>query len=371
MNTFPTLYRKNSNGKIQQWNIEVKANKIIVEYGVVGGKQQLTVDVITEGKNIGKTNQTDPEQQAQAEALSKWTKKKNEGFVESIDDAKGNVSSLVCYEPMLAHKYGVFINDAFYPEHNRKIKFPCAVQPKFDGIRCCTHEDFTLWSRKNKPFNSVPHIQRALKEVDLPYADGELYRHDLKHDFEKIVSIVKQSKKPAPNHEIVEYHIYDVAIPDMTFYERNRYLVEKLGDHEGPLKLVQTIIVESHEELVKIFRNFEKQDYEGAIVRNLDGKYEHKRSYHLQKLKSFFDKEFPIVGIKEGSGKFKGCAIFICKLENGETVDVVLEGGLERLKYYFKHPDEAIGKEMTIRFQGYTKDGSLRFPVGVALRDYE
>lgn len=368
---FPILYQKKTTGKIQQWKIEVEDNKITTTYGQMDGKQRVIVEVINHGKNVGRLNETSPEEQAESEAKSKWQKKIDSGFVERIDDAENNIDNLVCYSPMLAHPYGVLINDVLVPDQAHKIKFPCGLQAKYDGIRCCTHTDFTLWSRKNKQFISVPHIQQAIEEVNLPLADGELYKHELKNDFEKIVSIVKQAKTPDPEHELVEYHIYDVAIPNMTYIERHKLICDKLKNHKGPLKIVETTICNSHDDIIAACRKYEKLGYEGAIIRNLDAPYEHKRSYNLQKLKSFIDKEFPVVGIKEGKGKFKGCAIFVCKLENGNTVDVVLEGGLDKLKYYFKNQKECIGKECTIRFQGYTKEGSLRFPKGISLRDYE
>ena len=58
---------------------------------------------------------------------------------------------------------------------------------------------------------------------------------------------------------------------------------------------------------------------------------------------------------------------------------IVLEGagsaGIRgNLAYYadlLKNKKKLIGKKVTVRYQGLTPDGKLRFPVMVAVRDYE
>lgn len=65
---FPTLYKKSSTGKIQQWNIAVLGSTIITTHGQFQGKLQTTEDTIKEGKNLGKANATTKEEQALAEA---------------------------------------------------------------------------------------------------------------------------------------------------------------------------------------------------------------------------------------------------------------------------------------------------------------
>lgn len=71
--TFPTLYAKAKTGKIKQWVVSVVDSTITVTHGQVGGKQQTQTTVITEGKNIGKSNETTPSEQAYLEAKAKWT----------------------------------------------------------------------------------------------------------------------------------------------------------------------------------------------------------------------------------------------------------------------------------------------------------
>ena len=195
----PTLYKKSFTGKIQQWDIFVKdvgtAGPVIViytRYGQVGGKIQETQDLISEGKNLGKKNETTVLEQAEFDAKSKWEGKLKDGYAQSLEDAQsGKVDSIIegGSEPMLAQSYD---------KHGHKIEFPCFVQPKLDGIRCLAiiqDGQVSLWSRSRKRITSCPHIEIELLTIfnsgDI-ILDGELYNHDLKHDFEKIISAVRK-----------------------------------------------------------------------------------------------------------------------------------------------------------------------------------
>lgn len=370
MTTHPTLYKKTSVGKIQAWTISVDGNTITTVFGQVDGKLQTTQDVVKEGKNAGKANATTPEQQAEAEALAKWTKQKKKGYVETIDDAQDGKRDAVItggIDPMLAHKY---------TERKHKIKYPAYSQPKLDGIRCIavlSDGVCTLWTRTRKPITGVPHIQREIERLfagDIVF-DGELYCHALKQDFEKIVHYVRQ-EEPAEGHEVVEYHVYDLAC-EGPFSERYDNLASLLGTcNAGPLKALRTDKVESEEQLMERFGEYLGDGYEGAMVRNADGVYAGKRSVDLQKVKEFQDDEFPIVGVTEGRGKLSGHAIFVCEAKNGNRFEAKLRGDTAALKAYWENSALWEGKKLTVRFQGYTNTNEVpRFPVGVAVRDYE
>jgi len=76
------------------------------------------------------------------------------------------------------------------------------------------------------------------------------------------------------------------------------------------------------------------------------------------------------VDVKEGTGREKGTAIWICK--TGEQhFSVKPEGTLEKRREYLSEKEKYIGKQLTVRFQNLTAIGVPRFPVGVVIRDYE
>ena len=104
------LYDLAKTGKIKVWSIRTEGNKIITEHGYENGNLTTKTKIIHKGKNIGKSNETTPEQQAASEAKSKWQKKLDSGYVVS----KAKVGSNKTYHPMLAKTY--------YPSWHAKVK---------------------------------------------------------------------------------------------------------------------------------------------------------------------------------------------------------------------------------------------------------
>lgn len=366
----PTLYKKTSTGADQMWQIETAENCIITRFGQVGGKIQETSDVIKVGKNRGRANETTPREQAELEAQAQWEKKKTaKGYVESLGDArKGKRDALVLggVDPMLAHRFD---------EQGHKIVYPALVQPKFDGHRCIAVVNAglcSLWSRTRKPITGLPHLVRDIEEWALKTGrhditlDGELYNHDYRAKFEELTSFIR-NEDPKPGHEVVQYHIYDVAGPG-PFTDRHAIL-GAFGLVGGMVK-VETVPVTDEDDLMLAFDRFLVQGYEGLMVRNMLGEYVNKRSYDLQKVKEFIDEEFVITGVEEGRGKLEGHGIFVCKTNAGVEFRAKMKGELESLKQYYENPRGVIGKLLTVKFQGYTtKNGVPRFPVALRMRE--
>jgi len=384
--TFKQLYKKTSTGAIQTTIISVVVDddlvKVITKFGQVDGKIQESPVIIKEGKNIGKANETTAIEQAVLQAESDWKKKLKKGYVDNIEDAKNGVVDDIIgggIFPMLAHKFS---------EQGHKIKYPAIAQPKLDGHRMTTQTEnmignncsimydydartTTSWSRTRKPINSVPHITDAVNTVMMTNErlDGELYNHDYKDNFEELTHFITQDK-PLEGCEVVQYHVYDYPHPTMTNLERNKYLQLLKPQFEGtPVHIVESIIVNDEDELMAAFDHFIDLGYEGCMVRNCDGLYVDKRSYDLQKVKQFDDDEFLVVGVKEGKGTMAGKAIFICLVNDGRdvTFDAKMKGKLDDLKKYWEIPSLAIGRQLTVKYQGFTnKNKKPRF--GVAVR---
>ena len=121
---FPTLYHRAKTGKVSVWEISVqiidKIPTIVTVFGYENGTKQAAHLKIPYGKNIGRSNQTSPWEQAVAEAKAKWEKKQLENYRISLEEE-------IHVLPMLAHKY---------TDHFKKVVWPCYVQPKLNG---CLH----------------------------------------------------------------------------------------------------------------------------------------------------------------------------------------------------------------------------------------
>lgn len=379
MKTFPTLYKKTSTGAIQQWSIFVDASydhstgyNIITSHGQVDGKLQLGMDPIFEGKNIGKSNETSIEEQAIAEAQSRWEKKLKSGYVDSIEKAQsGELDESIegGILPMLAFTF---------EKQGHKIKYPAFIQKKYDGIRLIAivkNGKCTLWSMTRKPINSLPHIVAEIEKhfkADI-ILDGEAYNHDFKSNFEHIIHLTRQLE-PDPQHTNVQYHIYDM-VNDKPFKERIGHL-QKCFTIGNPklqyLKLSETLAIYDEEQVADLYNTFKAEGYEGAMLRNSNGLYVNKRSSDLIKVKEMQDSEFEIIGIEEGRGKLMGhVGAFVCLTEDGQQFKAKMSGSTEKLKEYFENHDLWKDKQLTIQFQDLTSYGIPRFPVGLRIREPE
>ena len=76
------------------------------------------------------------------------------------------------------------------------------------------------------------------------------------------------------------------------------------------------------------------------------------------------------MGVKSGRGRMSECAIFTCAI-GGSEFDCKMEGSLDVLKEILQKPKSVIGKNLTVRYQGFTNGKLPRFPIGVSIRDYE
>lgn len=373
---FSTLYGKTKAGKIKEWTIKVVqlpggSALIEMEHGLQGGKKIISQQTISEGKNIGKSNETNPYEQACSEAQSRWKYQIDKGYAEDISNIKtGDEREL--FLPMLAQRHD---------KVGHKIKWPAYLQPKFDGFRCLarkTDGETTLWSRKGKVFDIPKELIAELNEIlgEDEVLDGEIYRHDWRSssgasDFQRVASATKKWNKDTP---LLQYHVYDVPDSNLPYEDRfvKSDLIMRIKDSNSQrIKVVETILCKSEEEAMEIYQTWisGSTPYEGAMVRNVKGLYlfDH-RSDDLQKIKPLDDAEFKIVGAKEGTGSDTGTAIFKCLAENGKIFEAKPTGSRESRQEYWSNLDHYIGQWLTVQFNGRTNDNLPRFPRGVKLR---
>jgi DNA ligase-1 len=177
----------------------------------------------------------------------------------------------------------------------------------------------------------------------------------------------------------VNLWVYD-CVNDAPFESRLQTLKTFFDKHKfTQIHLLPTEECAKREDLKGFHDKYVLEGNEGLMVRNKQGLYQlGARSYDLQKYKEFQDDEYTIVGFKEGDGLEKGCVIWICEVPSAPkgTKDkkqfaVRPRGSHEERAEAFKTASDQIGKKLTVRFQELTDDGIPRFPVGIAIRNYE
>lgn len=252
------------------------------------------------------------------------------------------------------------------------VKFPCLVQSKLDGCRAICligkDEEVHILSRGGKEYN-VPHLREwAERHRDLLPLDGEIYNHK-ELTFQQICSAVKCY---SPLTDKLQYVVYDKPVLDMSNRNRWAELLTDLENADEPIKLCQTVVVHSFEEIERWHDYFVQQGYEGAIIRNMDAKYTSGYSGNLMKLKKFDTTEFVVADVIEAEGRDKGTALFILNAQGGNRFHARPTGSKALRAAYLKDRESLIGKPCTIRHFGYTDGGVIpRFPVALGIRDYE
>ena len=403
---FPKLILSNKNAKkssLKQtqkvWQIKTKIdsnlNKVtlITESGELNGRIKSTQKVLSNIKLSSKKGISTLEKYAEEQAKKLFNNKKKEGYIEykinsnnenEINDEIKNIEeennikkepepkikkiTIRPYYPMLAYQY-----------NNKKseIKFPCFVQPKLDGVRCVV-VDNKLYSRNGNRFPVLPHIEDELKlnNRDNLILDGELFTDDI--NFEKIVGLVKKFKKSEEdekNSEKIYLNVFDYIDSKLTYEQRLKNLnnfFEKNKNMKN-IKQVKTEECKKEENINDFLEKYTKEGFEGVIIRNKNGIYEeNNRSVNLQKLKKFIDEEFEIIDYTTPNiGKEVGCVIWICKTKEGKKFNVRPSGNYKERKNLYRNAKKYIGKMLTVRYQELTNGKVPRFPVGVAIRDYE
>ena len=253
------------------------------------------------------------------------------------------------------------------------------MQPKLDGVRCVISKN-GAFSRTGKPWLNIDHILSSLvpvfhKHPDL-ILDGELYNHELKNDFEKIISLVRKTKPTAAHRaeasDLVQFHCYDFIGTDLLFASRMKFL------STAPLYSDCVMYVPTHSVATRSLANAIHEDwleagYEGSILR-LNGVYECKRSYNLQKFKDFHDTEATIVGYVPGKGKFTGLiGKFLMRDDDGIEFGCPIGKGynFQDRRDILTNVQNYVGKRATFTYFERTKANSYRHPLYKTLRNYE
>ena len=278
-----------------------------------------------------------------------------------------------------------------YPVSDKPIDYskPVFIQPKLDGVRCLiqcdvTKNDLVTWykitaySRTGKEWKNINHILNELKPFFEKYPnvilDGELYNHDLRDNFEKIISLVRKTK-PTDEDRLeaskkTQFHCYDIIDETKTFEERINFIAQTVP-RNNCVKHVDTIQVAT-ESLAKVFHQSNlEMGYEGSIVRTNDT-YQCKRSHNLRKFKDFQDSEAKIIDWVEGKGKRIGTiGKFVAVDADGNEFGMPVMDKFEYLQNNFTEMQDWVGKTATFTYFERTKAGSYRHPLFKAIRDYE
>ena len=328
--------------------------------------------VIRVGKNLGKTNTTNPVTQAIRDALGRYNAQ--------IKRTHSRIAPATRSEkppPMLVKKHGETHEATLTPED---FKRGVTVQRKFNGVRVVVflegpigNEVTAMYSRTKGDYLGFAGIRREammcllidppavpdnliqplpgcgepeLNETELtrlrtiyaedrPHLDGEIYLHG------KTLRWISGQARKEEDDGILNYMVFDCFFPaakaaghDMSSANRQKYLdlmFAAANSDSSECKLTQIRRTENYPtksiaDIESLRDSFLSENYEGAIARKDCAGYRYSHNnYHsanLIKFKPIFDDEFEVVGYTEGEkGKDVSAVIWICEVGSDHIKD--------------------------------------------------
>lgn len=402
-----TYYRIDSKGKIRQWSIWVEKISdaqfdIVTEDGIEGGK--LKGSRVPVKKGLGKNT---IEEQAIFDAQSVLNKKIKEGYGLDKNNLKTKGDTATIKSPMKAETYKPYPKD----DKERKSSYTLdkagirgkrvAIDRKLDGWRgriVVNKSEVRFHTSSGDLTLSFPHIEAQVRKVfdkNIKYweekygitehiLDGEFYRHELQvirdeknnvigHEFvpntsgfnataSATASVVNITPAKQALRDLMQFHIFDVAIDDKNVLDSTRQkIVKYYVDNINVVAVEKFYIIAEETEIEKLMKQFLSEGYEGLMIKILDTPYEFKKSKFIFKYKPLMDDEYQVVGFKESiNGGTLGSLQF--ETEDGVKfygTPMMTDG--EKLEIW-NNKSKYLGKWATCIFLEYTPDGAPRHP---------
>ena len=409
---YTPLFKEGNLGEIRIWQIGFENNnqRLKIIHGVLittkgeNGKLIIAyhpIEMNKSGRNL--------QEQALLEARKRYLDQYKNGYL-----PKGEEMVKQQKEPMLANKFKLSTDKTARKTNETYINnYPVSVMRKLDGIRCLSRylggalDSIIMRSRNNNAHEApLTHIKKELM-LFFPYLpqsselDGELYSMDM--GFNELSGVIRTKKRKHEKHDLVNYYIFDIIEPQKLHWEkRYKILVDSFqryiedGNPCKYLKIVEMYYANNEIELINYHDKFVSEGYEGLIIRKcastevtcckekingvmckncLKGYnltvYRSNRSNAILKYKNFIDEEVTIIGFSATVGTEEGAIKYLVKDLRNNEFHIRPRGTIEERKNLFQIGNELIGKQLTIRYQELSEKGVPRFPVAIAIRDYE
>lgn len=370
-----TLYQLDQSGNIKVWKIFAIDNgtysTIVIETGRLNGSLIRNETDIKEGKNIGRSNETNHYQQALLEIYSKVNEKIREGYVSDVYAAqKATVLGSGIPHPMLAQKHSPDGSQS----SSKTLKQigilgkKIVVQPKLDGNRCLIVVKNGIPKMYTRKGDLMPvQLEHILRDVRLGLngttdviLDGELFSSEI--SFNTLNGLIKRAKVTEEDKKQrlqIKYHLYDIITSDG--YEVRMTLLPKFASH-NVLIVPSTFIIATDANIKHYLEKFLSEGHEGLMIRQLGIGYESKRTWQLCKVKIFEDEEFKLVGFEEDArGGFVGA--FTMQAKDGTRFNAGASGqSVEERTEMWNNQNKYLGKMATVEFFGRSEYGVPRFP---------
>jgi len=306
--------------------------------------------------------QQDPEYQ---DILLKiFTKTLNIGISEKTVNKVWN-NLIPSFGIQLAHRFEDYLDKL----EDRKV----FVTEKLDGNRCFAKVEnhiCTFYTRSGRVMEGLDEIANELSRLIDGWYDGELIAKSFN-------ATQSQTLKKGKKKDLV-FNIFDFLLLEEVQtqtcnhgYRERRWMLDIIFRGTQKFQFVKLVPLIAYgtfgeEWVMTILDKYTSKGSEGIML-NLDEPYEFKRSENLIKVKKMYTEDLRVLNIEEGSGQNKGRLGNVIVDYRGYPVGVGSGFSKEQREYFWKHPEEIMGKIIEVKFFEETtnKNGtkSLRFPV--------
>ena len=293
------------------------------------------------------------------------------------------------FEVMLAHDGA---------NHDSKITGKKLLEEKLDGVRCLTVVDFesrtvVMYTRNGKELVNFPHIVKAFEDNIDNFArsyvfDGEV----MSSSFQALMTQVHRKSDVKSDDAVL--HLFDI-VPLVEFKagksvmgqrRRSQFLknFENIFADSGCIALVPQQEVDLDTFMGGIeFQDFNKAALaagkEGIMIKDVDAKYETKRSVSWLKQKPFIEVSLTVMAVEEGTGRnVAKLGALVCEGEDdGKAIKVNVGSGFtdSDRDEYWTGKEMVLGQVVEVRADAITQnqDGtySLRFPRFLRFRGFK
>lgn len=259
-----------------------------------------------------------------------------------------------------------------------KGKLPCFSQVKMDGLYTdieVTSTSVTYYTRYGSklPINSPLRdatLQQTAKEFGSSFViqgealvlredgNGYLNRADGNGYLNQSAEDIDVNRVVFVAWGTVGAVQFRAGSDPRSYAERFEFLksvVAKVGSFW--LKVVETQICNSIEDIVAHFKNARRYDQEGTVIKNFGGPWKDGTSTNEIKIKVVVEGELRVKGYKEGKGKYKGMVgSLTCESECGKLVTGVAGLSDYQREHYAKNFEKIRDKIIEVRYNDVEKD---------------
>jgi DNA ligase-1 len=263
-------------------------------------------------------------------------------------------SFLICFYTLFAFDVQ---KPKTYSDQNHFIK-GWLMSEKLDGIRGYWDGE-KLYTKNGNPIIPPKWFTQNFPNFPL---DGELWSK--RDDFEFIQSIVLD-KVPSNGWDKITYNIFEVPKAQGDFQTRLQKAKNWFETHPNKhVKIIPQIKCKNEAHLMEYLNNIVALKGEGVIVKDPTKKYHTGRSAYILKVKKAHDMKGKVIRYNyKKDGTLKSLKL---ELKNGVIFN--LGGGLSD---HQRQNPPAIGKMVTFKYYGFTKNGKPKFASFLRVRDVE